>query len=91
MRSRATPAWGGHEVGARPPPHLTTGRRSAAVFQRSKTNEVYGLGHNGFFTSPDGTEDWMVHHANSSANGDCDMNRPTVRRTSAPWWAWASR
>ncbi|MFM9445645.1 family 43 glycosylhydrolase [Streptomyces acidiscabies] len=47
------------------------------VFQRSDTNGVYGPGHNGFFTSPDGTEDWMVYHANSSTGGGCDMNRST--------------
>ncbi|WP_433077014.1 family 43 glycosylhydrolase [Dactylosporangium sp. CA-052675] len=34
-------------------------------------------GHNGFFKSPDGTEDWMVYHANTSASGGCDMNRST--------------
>lgn len=47
------------------------------VFQRSNANSVYGPGHNGFFKSPDGTEDWMVYHANSSASGGCDMNRST--------------
>ncbi|MET9968768.1 family 43 glycosylhydrolase [Streptomyces sp. NPDC006356] len=47
------------------------------VFQRSNANGVYGPGHNGFFKSPDGTEDWIVHHANSSASGGCDMNRST--------------
>jgi len=33
------------------------------VFQRSNANGVYGPGHNGFFKSPDGTEDWIVYHA----------------------------
>jgi GH43 family beta-xylosidase len=47
------------------------------VFQRSNANSVYAPGHNGFFTSPDGTEDWMVYHANSSTSGGCDMNRTT--------------
>ena len=47
------------------------------VFQRSDANRVYGPGHNGFFKSPDGTEDWIVYHANSSASGGCDMNRST--------------
>ena len=47
------------------------------VFQRSNTNGVYGPGHNGFFKSPDGTEDWIVYHANSSTSGGCDMNRST--------------
>ncbi|MET7403355.1 family 43 glycosylhydrolase [Dactylosporangium sp. NPDC005572] len=47
------------------------------VFQRSNANGVYAPGHNGFFKSPDGTEDWIVYHANSSASGGCDMNRST--------------
>nr|MDT0659290.1 family 43 glycosylhydrolase [Micromonospora sp. DSM 115978] len=47
------------------------------VFQRSDANSVYAPGHNGFFKSPDGTEDWIVYHANDSAGGGCDMNRST--------------
>jgi GH43 family beta-xylosidase len=47
------------------------------VFQRSNANGVYGPGHNGFFKSPDGTEDWIVYHANSSASAGCDINRST--------------
>lgn len=47
------------------------------VFQRSDANSVYAPGHNGFFTSPDGTENWIVYHANSSASGGCDNNRTT--------------
>ena len=47
------------------------------VFQRYDANGVYGPGHNGFFKSPDGTEDWIVYHANNSASGGCDMNRTT--------------
>ncbi|GIG88293.1 family 43 glycosylhydrolase [Plantactinospora endophytica] len=47
------------------------------VFQRSDGNSVFAPGHNGFFKSPDGTEDWIVYHANDSAGGGCDMNRST--------------
>ncbi|WP_405727040.1 family 43 glycosylhydrolase [Streptomyces sp. NBC_00028] len=47
------------------------------VFQRSNAGGVYGPGHNGFFKSPDGTEDWIVYHANNSTSGGCDMNRTT--------------
>jgi GH43 family beta-xylosidase len=50
-------------------------KSSQPIFQRSNANGVYGPGHNGFFKSPDGTEDWIVYHANSSASGGCDMNR----------------
>jgi GH43 family beta-xylosidase len=47
------------------------------VFQRNNANGVYAPGHNGFFKSPDGTEDWIVYHGNDSASGGCDMNRST--------------
>lgn len=47
------------------------------VFQKDEAAKVYGPGHNGFFKSPDGKEDWIVYHANSAANGGCDMNRST--------------
>ena len=41
------------------------------VFSTSIENGVYGPGHNGFFKSPDGTEDWIIYHAKSVANGEC--------------------
>jgi GH43 family beta-xylosidase len=47
------------------------------VFQRSNANSVFGPGHGNFFKSPDGTEDWMAYHANSSASQGCDVNRTT--------------
>jgi hypothetical protein len=47
------------------------------VFQRSDANGVYGPGHNGFFTSPDGTESWIVYHANSAPDDGCTGERTT--------------
>ncbi|WP_246612888.1 family 43 glycosylhydrolase [Paractinoplanes bogorensis] len=47
------------------------------VFQRSDANGVYGPGHHGIFTSPDGTESWIVYHANDGVNEGCDNNRTT--------------
>jgi GH43 family beta-xylosidase len=47
------------------------------VFQRSDENGVFAPGHNGFFKSPDGTEDWIVYHANDSAAYGCDGRRTT--------------
>lgn len=47
------------------------------VFQRSDANGVFGPGHNGFFQSPDGTQDWIVYHANDSASAGCDDRRTT--------------
>jgi GH43 family beta-xylosidase len=36
------------------------------VFKRHDGHRVYGPGHNFFFKSPDGREDWIVYHAKSS-------------------------
>ncbi|GHG88696.1 family 43 glycosylhydrolase [Streptomyces lanatus] len=52
-------------------------KKQTPVFQRSDANGVYGPGHNGFFTSPDGTENWIVYHANSASNGGCGNGRTT--------------
>jgi GH43 family beta-xylosidase len=52
-------------------------KSASAVFQRSNANGVYGPGSNGFFKSPDGTQDWIVYNANNSTSGGCDMNRTT--------------
>ncbi|MFJ4618213.1 family 43 glycosylhydrolase [Streptomyces sp. NPDC088812] len=52
-------------------------KKSTPVFQRSDAGGVYGPGHNGFFTSPDGTENWIVYHANDAASEGCDNGRTT--------------
>jgi len=54
------------------PSHWT---KSGPVFSRNDANHAYGPGHNGFFKSPDGKEDWIVYHANSEANGGCGTGR----------------
>ncbi|WPC75746.1 family 43 glycosylhydrolase [Vibrio porteresiae] len=47
-------------------------------------NGVYAPGHNGFFSSPDGTEDWIVYHANASASDGCGTTR-SLRAQSFTW------
>ena len=47
------------------------------IFVRSDENGVYAPGHNGFFQSPDGTQDWIVYHANESDAYGCDGTRIT--------------
>jgi GH43 family beta-xylosidase len=37
------------------------------VFTRADRNGVFGPGHNFFFTSPDGKEDWIVYHAKTTS------------------------
>jgi GH43 family beta-xylosidase len=41
------------------------------VFKKSEENGVYAPGHNSFFKSPDGTEDWIIYHANAKPGQGC--------------------
>lgn len=51
------------------------------VFHKDAANSVYAPGHNGFFTSPDGREHWIVYHANPGANMACTAARsPRMQR-----------
>ena len=45
------------------------------VFQPSSTARAYGAGHNSFFKSPDGTEDWILYHANPKPKQGCGRER----------------
>ncbi len=46
-----------------------------AVFWESPEAGVFAPGHNTFFQSPDGTEDWILYHANSAAGQGCGRLR----------------
>ncbi|MGW0934162.1 family 43 glycosylhydrolase [Streptomyces sp. NPDC002666] len=59
-------------------------KKTSPVFQRQDAAGVYGPGHNGFFTSPDGTESWIVYHANDAASDGCDNGR-TARAQKFTW------
>lgn len=51
------------------------------VMVKSPENGVYAPGHNGFFTSPDGSETWIVYHANSGPDLKCTSARsPRIQR-----------
>ncbi|MFJ7048438.1 family 43 glycosylhydrolase [Streptomyces sp. NPDC101112] len=52
-------------------------KKPTPVFSRDDAASVYGPGHNGFFTSPDGTENWIVYHANDSTTDRCGNERTT--------------
>jgi GH43 family beta-xylosidase len=41
------------------------------VFKKTVKNGVYAPGHNSFFQSPDGREDWILYHANSKPGQGC--------------------
>ena len=50
-------------------------KSSTPVFKQSRENGVYAPGHNSFFKSPDGKEDWILYHANSKPGEGCGRYR----------------
>ncbi|MBC7947060.1 MAG: glycoside hydrolase family 43 protein [Chitinophagaceae bacterium] len=51
------------------------------VFKQSPENKVYAPGHNSFFRSPDGTEYWILYHANDKPGLGCGKWRsPRAQR-----------
>nr|WP_306663343.1 family 43 glycosylhydrolase [Saccharophagus degradans] len=62
------------------PEHWT--KYDKPVFERG--NGVFAPGHNGFFKSPDGTEDWIVYHGNSKEEHGCGATR-SVRAQKFTW------
>ena len=45
------------------------------ILQQSATTKVYAPGHNSFFKSPNGKEDWILYHANSNPGEGCGVQR----------------
>ncbi len=45
------------------------------VFNTQADNGAYAPGHNAFFTSRDGTQSWLLYHANSTAGLGCGNTR----------------
>ncbi len=45
------------------------------LFTTNAAARAYGPGHNSFFTSPDGTESWILYHANPEAGQGCGDQR----------------
>ena len=55
-------------------------KNPSPVFTKN-TNGAYGPGHNGFFKSPDGTEDWILYHANNTSGQGCgDARSPRMQK-----------
>ena len=51
------------------------------VFTQSPENGVYAPGHNSFFMSPDGSEYWILYHANNEPGQGCGRKRsPRAQR-----------
>lgn len=47
------------------------------VFSSDTANGIYAPGSNTFASSPDGTENWLIYHANSFSGAGCDFTRST--------------
>jgi GH43 family beta-xylosidase len=53
------------------------------IFTKKPENGAYGPGHNGFFKSRDGKEDWIIYHANNIAGQECSNARnPRIQKFS---------
>lgn len=61
------------------PAHWT--KTSEPVFSMNAERSAYGPGHNGFFKSPDGTEEWIIYHARTRpGGGDGNGRNPRIQR-----------
>jgi len=50
-------------------------KSATPVFTKNPSNNAYGPGHNAFFTSKDGQENWIIYHANLAPNQGCGNAR----------------
>ncbi|MGI4743490.1 MAG: glycoside hydrolase family 43 protein [Janthinobacterium lividum] len=58
-------------------------KSASPVFTKNPANNAYGPGHNGFFTSKDGSQNWIIYHANLQANQGCgDARNPRMQQFS---------
>jgi GH43 family beta-xylosidase len=56
-------------------------KSATPVFSTKASNGAYGPGHNAFFKSADGKEDWLLYHANSTAGQGCgDTRNPRIQK-----------
>jgi GH43 family beta-xylosidase len=55
-------------------------KRSEPVFFANGVTGTFAAGHNSFFTSPDGTEDWILYHANAKPNQGWAKRAPRAQR-----------
>jgi GH43 family beta-xylosidase len=54
------------------------------LFVKSPSAQAYGPGHNSFFKSRDGSEDWITYHANAASNLGCG-NARSMRMQKFTW------
>lgn len=58
------------------------------ILTRCDARAVFGPGHNGFFQSPDGREDWIVYHAKTSAQFGFSNRVPCAQKISWTTEGW---
>lgn len=69
------------ETGSDPLDAAAWTKTPGPVIAKAPRNGVYAPGHNGFFTSPDGRENWIVYHANPGPDMKCTPRRsPRIQR-----------
>ena len=58
-------------------------KNASPVFVKNPQSGAYGPGHNSFFVSPDGKENWIIYHANSRTGQGCgDDRNPRIQKFS---------
>jgi GH43 family beta-xylosidase len=58
-------------------------KSTTPVFVKNPANRAYGPGHNSFFKSKDGSQDWIIYHANTNPNEGCgDPRNPRMQQFS---------
>ncbi|WP_020600351.1 glycoside hydrolase family 43 protein [Spirosoma panaciterrae] len=50
-------------------------KSATPVFGPNGGNGAYSVGHNSFFTTPDGSQNWLVYHANTGPGQGCGDQR----------------
>lgn len=61
-------------------------KSATPVFGPYASSGTYGVGHNGFFTTPNGAENWMIYHANAAPGQGCGDFR-SIRMQPFAWKA----
>ena len=60
---------------------LSWKKSTEPVFAQNPANGIYAPGHNSFFKSPDGKQDWILYHANANPGDGCGGKRaPRVQQ-----------
>ena len=68
--------------GTADPPLPSSWTKSARpVFSQLPASRAYATGHNSFFKSKDGQEDWIIYHANSNPGEGCvNLRNPRMQK-----------